>query len=214
MTIGEKIQQLRKERNLSQEQLAGQLAVSRQAISKWELGESIPETDKIILLSKRFEVSTDYLLHDDINSDNDIPAVKTNTDFLTNQYQLKTQFIVSTGINIVGLLMSVVAQLTWQTVLSVSVGLLFQIIGIFIFEAMSSQYSSDSRRMVRKNFYALSAWLVLPFPVLFLTEVVFRLYPRPRGYGIDLLIAITLYLLICGTITFLLKKKQAKIGNS
>ena len=214
MTIGEKIQQLRKERNLSQEQLAGQLAVSRQAISKWELGESVPETDKIILLSKLFQVSTDYLLHDDINSDGDIPAVKTNSDFLTSQYQLKTLFIVSTGINIVGLLMSVVAQLTWQTVLSVSVGLLLQIIGVFIFEAISSQYNLDSRRMVRKNFYALSAWLVLPFPVIFLTEAVFELYRYPRSYGITLLIPAVLYLLICGTITFLLKKKQAKIGNS
>ena len=54
MTIGEKIQQLRKTNNLSQEQLAEKLAVSRQAISKWELG-SIPDTDKIIQLSRIFK---------------------------------------------------------------------------------------------------------------------------------------------------------------
>jgi transcriptional regulator with XRE-family HTH domain len=62
MNIGEKIQQLRKANNLSQEQLAVQLEVSRQAVSKWELNESTPDTDKIILISRIFSVSTDYLL--------------------------------------------------------------------------------------------------------------------------------------------------------
>src|SRR5690554_1699750 len=106
MTLSEKIQQLRKTRNLSQEQLAEKLAVSRQAISKWELGESIPDTDKIIQLSRIFQVSTDYLLHDDINSDRDIPAVKTNSELLREQYGIKTLFIVSTGMSIIGLIMS------------------------------------------------------------------------------------------------------------
>ena len=63
--LGEKIQQLRKEKGLSQEQLAAQLTISRQAISKWELGESMPDTDNIIQLSKLFSVSTDYLLNDE-----------------------------------------------------------------------------------------------------------------------------------------------------
>jgi transcriptional regulator with XRE-family HTH domain len=62
MNIGEKIQQLRKANNLSQEQLAVQLEVSRQAVSKWELNESTPDTEKIILISRIFSVSTDYLL--------------------------------------------------------------------------------------------------------------------------------------------------------
>lgn len=62
MILEEKIQQLRKEAGLSQEMLAGQLGVSRQAVSKWELGEATPDIDKIIKLSQLFEVSTDYLL--------------------------------------------------------------------------------------------------------------------------------------------------------
>lgn len=64
MQLGEKIQTLRKQKGMSQEQLALQLDVSRQSISKWELNQSIPDIDKIILLSDFFHVTTDYLLKD------------------------------------------------------------------------------------------------------------------------------------------------------
>ena len=62
MKLAEKIQDLRKKSGLSQEQLAEQLGVSRQAISKWESGQSTPDIDKIVLLSEFFRISTDYLL--------------------------------------------------------------------------------------------------------------------------------------------------------
>jgi len=63
--IGGRILALRKERGLSQEDLAAKLPVSRQAISKWELGESIPDTENIVQLSRLFGVSTDFLLVDE-----------------------------------------------------------------------------------------------------------------------------------------------------
>ncbi|MHB1152532.1 MAG: helix-turn-helix domain-containing protein [Eubacteriales bacterium] len=62
MTLGEKIQQLRKAGGLSQEQLAEQLDVSRQSVSKWELGDAVPDISKIIMISELFSVSTDELL--------------------------------------------------------------------------------------------------------------------------------------------------------
>ncbi|QRN85414.1 helix-turn-helix transcriptional regulator [Clostridia bacterium] len=64
MTFGEKLQMLRKQKGMSQEQLAVQVEVSRQSISKWELGESSPDIDRILILSRYFGVSTDYLLDD------------------------------------------------------------------------------------------------------------------------------------------------------
>jgi transcriptional regulator with XRE-family HTH domain len=210
MTLSEKIQQLRKTNNLSQEQLAEKLAVSRQAISKWELGESIPDTDKVIQLSRIFQVSTDYLLHDDINSDRDISAVKTNSEFLRKQYGVRTLFIVSTGMSIIGLIMSVVAQRTWQTVFAVSIGIIVQIIGVVVFEAMSSRYvtGEDGNAMIRKCFYALNVWLIAPFPVIFMFDFVFSFYPRPRGYGVDLFCTVILYFVLCGVVTFLLRKRS------
>ena len=65
MTFAEKLQMLRKERGLSQDQLASALEVSRQSVSKWELGNDMPKVDKILLLSDFFDVSADYLLRDD-----------------------------------------------------------------------------------------------------------------------------------------------------
>lgn len=62
MNIGEKIYNLRKKKNLSQEELASVLNVSRQTISKWETGESNPDIDKIVPLCNFFEISTDEFL--------------------------------------------------------------------------------------------------------------------------------------------------------
>ena len=65
MTFGEKLQKLRRESALSQEKLAEQLHVSRQAISKWELGTAAPDTDNIVRLSKFFQVPLEYLILED-----------------------------------------------------------------------------------------------------------------------------------------------------
>lgn len=64
MKIGEKIYSLRKKHNLSQEELANELNVSRQTVSKWEVGESCPDFDKIVPLCELFGISTEELLRD------------------------------------------------------------------------------------------------------------------------------------------------------
>ena len=62
MDFSEKLLTLRKSRDLTQEQLAERLDVSRQSVSKWESGQAVPELDKIVALSNIFDVTTDYLL--------------------------------------------------------------------------------------------------------------------------------------------------------
>ena len=62
MTIGEQIQNIRIGRGLTQERFAELLNVSRQSVSKWELGQAIPDLEKIIRMSELFEISTDTLL--------------------------------------------------------------------------------------------------------------------------------------------------------
>lgn len=76
MILSEKLILLRKERELSQEQLAEQLSVSRQAVSKWESGASIPDLDKIIKMSQLFGVSVDYLVRDDAVQTNETTPVE------------------------------------------------------------------------------------------------------------------------------------------
>lgn len=67
MILADKIMELRKRSGWSQEDLAGQLGVSRQAVSKWESAASIPDLDKILKLSRLFGVSTDLLLKDELD---------------------------------------------------------------------------------------------------------------------------------------------------
>ena len=62
MTFGEKLQALRQKAGMSQDALAEKLNVSRQAVSRWERDETMPETDKVIALADLFGVTTDYLL--------------------------------------------------------------------------------------------------------------------------------------------------------
>ena len=62
MTLGEKLQKLRKARSLTQEELAAQLGVSRQSLSKWESDGALPDTANIITIADLFGVSIDYLL--------------------------------------------------------------------------------------------------------------------------------------------------------
>ncbi len=62
MTIADRIQSLRKSKGMSQEELADAAGVSRQAVSKWESEQSVPDIDKIVILSEIFGVTTDYIL--------------------------------------------------------------------------------------------------------------------------------------------------------
>ena len=65
MILADKIIELRKKAGMSQDELAEQMDVSRQSVSKWEGAQSVPDLSKILKLSEIFGVSTDYLLKDD-----------------------------------------------------------------------------------------------------------------------------------------------------
>lgn len=68
MNIAEKIVLLRKKKGISQEELANKLNTSRQAVSKWENNQSTPDLEKLVALSIYFNVTTDYLLTDSIET--------------------------------------------------------------------------------------------------------------------------------------------------
>ena len=65
MAFSEKLYELRKKSGLSQEQLAEQLGVSRQAVSKWESGKAVPESDTLVSISDYFHVTLDHLMKED-----------------------------------------------------------------------------------------------------------------------------------------------------
>ena len=68
MKLSEKIIKLRKEQGLSQEEFGNEIHVSRQAVSKWENDESKPDTDKIQEIVRKFGVSYEYLLNDEVET--------------------------------------------------------------------------------------------------------------------------------------------------
>ena len=115
MTFGEKLQKKRKEKGWTQEQLAAQIGVSRQALSNWELDTAVPDTKNVLQLSKLFGVTTDYLLNDDYESDDDLPAVHASNERISSMYRNKARVIIGVciagvaalGLLIIGILSSV-----------------------------------------------------------------------------------------------------------
>lgn len=87
MIFQNKIYELRKEKNMSQENLADKLNISRQAVAKWENGESFPDIDNLIMISNLFNISIDRL----VKQDNCITKVNTN-DISTNKI---IEFLIS-----------------------------------------------------------------------------------------------------------------------
>lgn len=83
MNFSEKLLTLRKANNLTQEQLAEKLDVSRQSISKWESGQATPELEKIVVMSALFDVTTDYLL-----KSSEIDDLSVKTEMLEKQQQM------------------------------------------------------------------------------------------------------------------------------
>ena len=92
--LSEKIYRFRRERGLSQEQLAEKIGVSRQAVSKWESGASTPELEKLLALSACFGVTLDALVNDEpAASEDTVPQVKQNTGF-SREREMKAGIIL------------------------------------------------------------------------------------------------------------------------
>ena len=109
MALSEKLYELRKKDGLSQEQLAEQLGVSRQAVSKWESGKTVPESDTLISISRYFNVSLDYLMKEnDLVSE--MVADKEETQTKANSRREKRIF------GIVTCLIGIVCLLAWGIV--------------------------------------------------------------------------------------------------
>lgn len=93
MILADKIIKLRKQLGWSQEQLAEMLNVSRQSVSKWEGGLSIPDLDKIIKMSSLFGVSTDYLLKDEVEEIQPATTEKGEADGLVISMEEAAKFM-------------------------------------------------------------------------------------------------------------------------
>ena len=85
MKLEEKLVQLRKEKRFSQLKVAEELGVSRQAISRWEVGTALPSTDNLVKLAKIYEVSVDYLMSDTLEIPGEQAEEKKKTVTASNE---------------------------------------------------------------------------------------------------------------------------------
>ncbi len=102
--LGEKLFELRKAKNLSQEEVADKLGVTRQSVSKWETNQSTPDFDKIVPLCELFEISTDELL---IGKREDKKEIKEEKVLTKEEVRRKSAEIVSTSVFIYVLAVSI-----------------------------------------------------------------------------------------------------------
>ena len=176
MKLADKIVALRKSRGFSQEELAEKLQLSRQAVSRWEMGTAMPDAANILQLSKLFEVSTDYLLNDEYTNDNDLPQIKKVQK--SSMQQNMVLFITLEGMTL--LLQCITAFLLSNQFLTALFIILFvALLGCFEYSYQKYMGQTDNNiALLRKQFYKISAWLGLYFPIRLLTLALSPLYPR------------------------------------
>lgn len=196
MKLGEKLQRLRKQGGLSQEELAGRLGVSRQAVSKWELGEAIPDTDNVVQLSRLFGVSCDYLLRDEVDQ-RGAPLPAPGETHLDRQGWVHNATVLSLAVCAMGLLLTLGGGVKDTSAGPAAIGLIIQLGGILLFELAAPRMNED-RVSARLNFYRIACWLVVPVLTVALNRWAFWLGRSVWWSAEEHLV---LELIISGTIT-------------
>jgi len=203
MNIADRIQSLRKIKGISQEELADQIGVTRQAVSKWESEQSIPDMEKVILLSDYFEVTTDYLLKG-IESPKENKKAK-NIGAIFN--------IVATTLTLIGAVIAIFLWIGEQKTGIIVAGLVFIVLGIMIFAVGQSQLEGREKKLCMCQFWKINVWwiaflglsviynilvaqMIAPFPLIFMNRMV------------EFAIFVVVYVVLCVSVTTVLHKKE------
>ncbi|MBQ8670185.1 MAG: helix-turn-helix transcriptional regulator [Oscillospiraceae bacterium] len=208
MKLSDKIIQLRKSNGWSQEDLAEKLKVSRQAISRWEGATAQPDATNILQLSKLFGVTTDYLLNDEYESDNDLPKVK---EVKSNgvHHIMFCMITLEVMILIIQFITSIILQNTFLGVLSF-LPFIATIGGFEYFYQKKKSEANENAQAFRKKFYKISAWVGIYFPIRFIVIALSNFYPRPY-YTIALEgVILVIYLMTASLICLQIEKNSKK----
>lgn len=204
MKLSDKIVGLRKSNGMSQEELAEKLNISRQAISRWEIGSALPDTTNILQISKLFGVTTDYLLNDDYKSDNDLPKIKE-----IKWDNIKQIMIYLVILEIITLLMQFMTICILQ---SIFFGFLSFIPFIALIGGFEYAYrkgkseSNETTAFFRKRFYKISTWLGLYFPIRVLSIILMSFYPRPYTTLVLECVVLSIYIGLSMLFTLFIEK--------
>ena len=204
MNLSDRIQYLRKVRGISQEGLAEKLGVSRQAVSKWESEQSMPDLDKIISMSDYFEVTTDYLLKgiEPVVQKEEEQSIKHRRIASNICYQLSLGFI---GL---GIILSIILADFLKISILLTPVLIVQGVGLLVWG------TGRNLSEVRPSFQVkLALILFLLFvPLGFLSNVLFplgKIFPYPTSLAASLTF-VTFYLILGVCISLFFKKQDWK----
>ena len=153
MSVADRIQNLRKINGLTQEELAEKIGVSRQAVSKWESEQSLPDIEKIILLSECFDVTTDYLLR----------GIEPKPYASGTRSDARVFAATGTGLNFIGLVIAILLWLDKKTLAAVAAGLVIMAMGCMIFAI--GQLTADNKKSAAKAFGFVNVWFLSLIPI-------------------------------------------------
>lgn len=205
MNIADRIQQLRKAKGLSQEELADKIGVSHQSVSKWKSEQTTPDIEKILLMSDFFEVTTNYLLKGIEPAPVELPSENEKPDA-----HLFT--IVGTAFNFFGL---IVAEMVWyeeQTALATAVGLILTIVGYMIHGIGMTVSRTKSKEKAKRTFWSVNVWLFAFIPMSIAYNILMIGLPAPYPLLVSPIISFPLfwivYITACASASLIINKKQ------
>ena len=203
MNISDRIQSLRKARGITQEQLADAVGVSRQAVSKWEAEQSVPDLERVVAMAEYFDVTTDYILR------GIEPAPKRESG---SRVSPRTMCIIATALDAAGLILGGGLWFEYQNWLCVAVMLIFQLTAVTVWLLTKGERP--------RWFWAVNVWLVSLLPCLLISSPLMPLLYRaaaklPAGsasYYLSVFavrsVPVVLWLLVSALATWLVLRKR------
>ncbi len=199
--IEERIQELRKAKGLSQEQLADILGVSRQAVSKWEGGQSLPEVEKLLAMSELFEVPVDYILKAEFQpKQNERNGARLGAQIL---YAAATMlFAIAVAATLGQASDGTYTMDIYGGLIIESVGIMAFLVGFFL----------AGGKLLNKPLFVVNVLLAGILPSMLISQTLLTYYPQPYSMfsPIAVLSFAVPYLAICGIIIFfaIIRKKR------
>jgi transcriptional regulator with XRE-family HTH domain len=225
MNLADRIQYLRKKKGISQEELAEKMLISRQAVSKWESGQSAPDLEKIVMLSDYFEVTTDYLLKGVEPQQSKVQEVDTEGEptkgsaaKLMDKKEADAMIFTVTGtaINVIALITAITVWFDVQRPYAVGIGLIMMVVGCVMFAIGQIACAKESRPKAAKYFGMINIWILafIPWACTFnifaglLDGYSGTIAPIPLfGNSFKMYVAgWCIYILICTTVNLLIYK--------
>lgn len=200
MNIADRIQNLRKMKGISQEELAGKMGVSRQAVSKWESEQSYPDLEKIVLMSEYFGVTTDYILK----------GIETEEQS-KKRPDASIFVIVATVLNFIGLIITCAVWHEWQRTTAIVIGVVFMALGCMVYGIGMIDAAKNTKEKGRDYFWRVNIWILafMPLSIIYNALVAGIIAPYPLLFSplIVLPVFLIIYIAICLGVAFAVRDR-------